>query len=30
VSKSLRNRYIGFQSTKTPPRSKTGTSVSDI
>src|SRR5690606_38708275 len=25
VSKSLRNRYIGFQSTKTLPMSKTGT-----
>ena len=30
VSKSLRNSYIGFHSTNTPPRSKTGISVSVI
>src|SRR5690606_25846075 len=28
LGNSLRNRYIGFQSTNTPPRSKTGTRVS--
>src|SRR5690606_15604820 len=28
VGNNLRNRYIGFQSTNTPPRSKTGTRVS--
>src|SRR5690554_6799842 len=30
VSNSWRNRYIGFQSTKTPPRSKTGMRGSDM